>query len=173
MRTFMIKLQNIFFSFLFISVIFISPKISYATNIELEGYYLQLDRSLGFNDLQIGAKWDVIEKNCEIIQPIEDKDNFMDYFPCYGVEDYWYHILMIDGAISLVGLELGQVTEKQLQTLLDSLANLHNDDKVNKYDEYYIIKNGQIVIQDFDDGDFYILYYVSDTIVNEFMKEVK
>jgi hypothetical protein len=166
------KLQNIFFPLLLITAVLISPKISYATNIELEGYYLQLDKSLGFNDLQVGAKWDVIEKNCEIIEPIDDRDNFMDYFPCYGMEDYWYHILMIDGAINVIGLELGRVTDKQLQTLSDSLVNIHNEDKINIYDEYtYYIKDGQIVIQGFEDGS-YILYYTSDYVAKEFLKGV-
>ena len=148
-------------------------KSASATNIVLDGYILQMDKSPGFNDILIGANWDVIEENCEIIEPIEDIDNFSDWFPCYGGDDYWYNITIFDGVISAVGLELGQLDNKKLQTLKDSIVNVHGDDNIYTLDEYsFILKNGNIVLNGYEDGS-YILYYLDDAFAKQTMEMIQ
>ncbi len=162
---------TIIFSVILANIYVVKP--ASATNIVLDGYILQMDKSQGFNDILIGANWDVIVENCEIIEPIEDIDNFMDWFPCYGDDDHWYQIVMINGQISAVGLELGILDGKKLQTLKDSIVTIHGDNNIYPYEENtFILKNGNIVINGLEDG-YYLLYYLDDASAEEIMKEIK
>jgi hypothetical protein len=141
---------------IFVITLLLLSKVSYAAVVELDDFNLSVDKLLGFNDIHIGDSWDVVEKNCENIDPpVEEEDMKMGWLDCYG---RYSQIMLKNNEIILIWFSIGFLDKDQLQKLLSTMSSVHNDFNIQKPDDYtYVLKNGQIIIQDYD-GDFMLAY---------------